>query len=126
MLLTDGPARLNGERAVLESAGVRVREEPIRELVGGDGWLQRIEFESGPPEYRDAMFVRTHRGQPNDIADALGCELTAGGTVVTDVGGRTGVPGVYAAGDAATRACGRWPTRSAPARAWRRPSRSTA
>jgi thioredoxin reductase len=102
LLCTDGPARLNGERAALESAGVRVREEPIRQVVGGDGWLQRIEFASGPDEYRDAMFVRTHRGQPNDIADALGCELTAGGTVVTDAAGRTGRPGVYAAGDAAT------------------------
>jgi thioredoxin reductase len=102
VLLTDGPARLNGEREVLERAGVRVREERVREVVGGDGWLHRIEFESGPPEYRDAMFVRTHRGQPNDIADALGGSLTAGGTVVTDSGGRTGVPGLYAAGDAAT------------------------
>ena len=81
---------------------MRVREERVREVVGGDGWLHRIEFESGPPEYRDAMFVRTHRGQPNDIAEALGGSLTAGGTVVTDSGGRTGVPGLYAAGDAAT------------------------
>jgi thioredoxin reductase len=81
---------------------VRVREEPIRQLVGSEGWLQRIEFASGPPEQRDAMFVRTHRGQPNDIADAFGCELTPGGTIVTDAAGRSGVPGVYAAGDAAT------------------------
>jgi thioredoxin reductase len=102
VLCTDGPARLNGERAVLERAGVRVREEPVRRLVGGEGWLQRIEFASGPAEHRDALFVRTHRGQPNDLADALGCELTAGGTIVTDPAGRTGVPGVYAAGDAAT------------------------
>jgi thioredoxin reductase len=102
VLLTDGPARLNGERAELARAGVRVREEPIRELVGGAGWLQRIEFESGPPEQRDAMFVRTYRGQPNDLAEALGCELSPGGTIVTDPAGRTGVPGVYAAGDAAT------------------------
>jgi thioredoxin reductase len=102
VLCTDGPAQLNGERAALDAAGVRVREEPIRELVGGAGWLKRIEFESGPPEHRDAMFVRTHRGQPNDLAEALGCELTADGTVVTDAAGRTGVPGVYVAGDAAT------------------------
>jgi thioredoxin reductase len=102
VLLTDGPARLNGERSALERAGVRVREEPIRQLVGGDGWLQRVEFASGPPELRDAMFVRTHRGQPNDIAEALGCELSAGGTIVTDAAGRTGVQGIYAAGDAAT------------------------
>jgi thioredoxin reductase len=102
VLLTDGPARLNGERAALERAGVRVREERIREVVGSEGWLQRVEFVDGPAEQRDAMFVRTHRGQPNGIAEAFGCELSAGGTIVTDADGRTGVPGVYAAGDAST------------------------
>jgi thioredoxin reductase len=102
VLLSDGPARLNGERAVLERAGVRLREEPIRELVGEDGRLRRIEFAAGPAEERDALFVRTHRGQPNGLAEALGCQLTDAGTIVTDGDGRTGVPGVYAAGDAAT------------------------
>jgi thioredoxin reductase len=102
VLLTDGPAKLNGERAALAQAGVRVREERVRELVGGEGWLDRIEFESGPPEHRDAMFVRTYRGQPNDLAEELGCELSAAGTIVVDGDGRTGVPGVYAAGDTVT------------------------
>jgi thioredoxin reductase len=102
VLVTDGPARLDGERAALERAGVRLREEPIRELVGGTGWLKRIEFASGPPEQRDALFVRTERGQPNALAEVLGCELSGGGTIVTDVDGRTGRPGIYAAGDAAT------------------------
>jgi thioredoxin reductase len=102
VLCTDGPAKLNGERAALESAGVRVREEPIRELVGGSGWLRRIEFAAGPPEQPDAMFVRTRRGQPNGLAAALGCELTDAGTIVGDGDGRTTVPGVYAAGDTAT------------------------
>jgi thioredoxin reductase len=102
LLCTDGPARLNGERAALARTGVRVREEPIRGLAGRDGRLERIEFASGPPETRDALFVRTRRDQPNDLAAALGCRLTAGGTIVTDGDGRTGVPGVYAAGDAAT------------------------
>jgi thioredoxin reductase len=101
-LLTDGPADLDGQRKTLERAGVRVREERIRELVGGEGWLDRIEFESGPPEHRDALFVRTARDQPNGIAEALGCELTPGGTIVVDRDGRTRVRGVFAAGDAAT------------------------
>ena len=99
---TDGPARLNGERAALAQAGVRVREEPIRELTGRDGRLQSIEFVDGPAERRDALFVRTRREQPNGLAAALGCRLTPGGTIVADGDGRTGVPGVYAAGDAAT------------------------
>ena len=101
-LCTDGPSGLNGERAALRSAGVRIREEPIRQLVGRDGGLDRIVFADGPDERREALFVRTTREQPNGLADALGCELGNGGTIETDVDGRTGIPGIYAAGDAAT------------------------
>jgi thioredoxin reductase len=81
---------------------VRIREEPVRELVGQGGWLDRIEFMSGPAEHRDALFVNTRRDQPNGLAAALGCDLADGGTILTDGAGRTNVPGVYAAGDAAT------------------------
>jgi thioredoxin reductase len=102
VLCSDGPAGLNGERGALERAGVRIREEPIDRLVGRDGQLERIEFESGAAEVRDALFISTRRGQPNALAAALGCELTDAGTIATDVDGRTSVPGVFAAGDAAT------------------------
>ncbi len=102
VLCTDGPARLNGERALLADAGVRVREEPIRKLAGSDGQLSQIEFSAGPPERRDALFVRTRRGQPNGLAETLGCELSDEDTIVVDGDGRTNVPGVYAVGDAAT------------------------
>ena len=103
VLLTDGRARLgDAGQASLAAAGVRVRQEPIRRLAGHDGQLERIAFASGPTERRDALFVRTRRGQPNGLAAALGCELTADGTIATDGDGRTTVAGVYAAGDAAT------------------------
>jgi thioredoxin reductase len=100
LLCTDGP--FVGDRAALARAGVRIREEPIRRLVGSAGHLVEIEFERGPAEPRDALFVNTRRDQPNDLAEALGCELTEAGTIVTDVDGRTSVGGVYAIGDAAT------------------------
>jgi thioredoxin reductase len=82
--------------------GVRARTEPIARLAGSDGALERIEFTHGPAEQREALFVTTRRDQPNGLAAALGCELSAAGTIVTDADGRTSVPGVYAAGDAST------------------------
>jgi thioredoxin reductase len=87
---------------LLAAASVRVRTEPIARLAGTDGRLEQIEFSHGPAERRDALFVNTRRDQPNGLAAALGCELTEAGTIVTDADGRTNVPGVYAAGDAAT------------------------
>ena len=102
VLLTDGPADLGERREALDAAGVRIREQAITSLVGEDGALERIEFLSGAPEYREALFVRTRREQANDIADSLGCTFTDDGTIEADVDGRTGIEGVYAAGDAAT------------------------
>jgi thioredoxin reductase len=100
VLCTDGAPDPGGE--VLAAAGVRVRTEPIARLAGDDGRLTQIEFLHGAPERRAALFVNTRRRQPNGLAAALGCELTSAGTIVTDADGRTSVPGVYAAGDAAT------------------------
>jgi thioredoxin reductase len=100
VLCTDGDPDPGGE--LLAAAGVRVRTEPIARLVGDDGQLRRIEFAHGPAERREALFVNTRRDQPNGLAAALGCELTEAGTIVADADGRTSVPGVFAAGDAAT------------------------
>ena len=100
VLCTDGAADPGG--ALLSEAGVRVRTEPIARLSGTDGRLEQIEFSHGPAERREALFVNTRRDQPNGLAAALGCDLTAAGTIVTDADGRTNVAGVYAAGDAAT------------------------
>src|SRR5215210_2923275 len=100
VLCTDGAPDPGGD--VLAAAGVRVRTEPIARLAGHNGSLEQIEFSDGPRERREALFVNTRRDQPNGLAAALGCELTPDGTIVTDADGRTNVPGVYAAGDAAT------------------------
>ena len=100
VLCTDGAPDPGG--AALAAAGVRVRTEPIARLAGSDGRLEQIEFSHARPERREALFVNTSRNQPNGLAVALGCELTAAGTIVTDADGRTNVAGVFAAGDAAT------------------------
>jgi thioredoxin reductase len=95
LLCTDG--------AVPIGAGVRVRTEPIRALVGSGGRLERIEFESGPPEERAALFFSPRVAQPDGLAVALGCEIDDAGLVVADEHGRTRVRGVYVAGDGGTR-----------------------
>ncbi|MEZ0291108.1 MAG: NAD(P)/FAD-dependent oxidoreductase [Solirubrobacteraceae bacterium] len=100
VLCTDGAPDPGGE--LLAAAGVRVRTEPITRLAGDDGQLGRIEFAHGRAERREALFVNTRRDQPNGLPAALGCEVTAAGTLLTDADGRTSVPGVFAAGDAAT------------------------
>src|SRR4051812_43654670 len=100
VLCTDGAPDPGGD--VLAAAGVRVRTEPIARLAGNDGRLTQIEFSHRPAERREALFVNTRRDQPNGLAAALGCDLTAAGTIVADADGRTNVPGIYAAGDAAT------------------------
>ena len=100
VLCTDGAPDPGGE--LLAAAGIRVRTEPIARLAGAQGRLAQIEFTRGRPEPREALFVNTRRDQPNALAASLGCELTDEGTIVTDGDGRTGVAGVYAAGDAAT------------------------
>src|SRR4051794_20718230 len=100
VLCTDGAPDPGDD--VLAAAGVRVRTEPIARLAGQDGSLQQIEFSEGAPERREALFVNTRRDQPSGLAAALGCELTEAGTILTDADGRTTVPGVFAAGDAAT------------------------
>jgi thioredoxin reductase len=102
VLCTDGPAELDTERAALERAGVRLREQPIENLAGREGQLERIEFADGSSLERSAMFVSTRREQPNGIAEALGCALADGETILTDGDGRTNVAGVFAVGDAAT------------------------
>src|SRR4051794_31238898 len=102
LLCTDGRDGIGVHaREQLSSAGIRIREEKIARLESRRGRLTRIVFESGPPETRSALFVRPRRSQPHALAQRVGLELDDDGLIVADASGRTAVPGVYAAGDAA-------------------------
>jgi thioredoxin reductase len=101
LLCTDGPDGItDDERDVLTAAGIRVREEPIARLESKRGQLTQIVFESGPPEEREALFVRPKRSQPTFLAEAAGLEVDDDGMISTDRSGRTELRGVYVAGDA--------------------------
>ncbi len=101
LLCTDGPGGLSDEaRAQLDAGGVRIREERIDRLGSRRRRLTEIAFEQGPPEAREALFVRPRRTQPTEIAQRLGLELNDDELIPADDGGRTELPGVYVAGDA--------------------------
>jgi thioredoxin reductase len=102
VLCADGA--LPASESALADAGVRVRPEPVVRLDGHRGQLRRLVLDGGGDERADALFVVTRARQPNDLADALGCELDERGVIVCDEWGRTSVPNVLAAGDTATPA----------------------
>jgi thioredoxin reductase len=103
LLVTDGPADItDDERAELDAAGVRIREERIVRLESRRRQLKRIVFESGPAEEREALFIRPTRSQPSLLHERAGLEQRDDGLIATsDGGGRTDVERVYVAGDSA-------------------------
>jgi thioredoxin reductase len=86
------------------AAGVKIREEPVVRLEGGDGRLERIVFASGEPEGRSALFVVAGQRQRSPLAERLGCRFTEKGTVDTGTCEVTNVPGLFVAGDASKEA----------------------
>lgn len=103
LLCTDGPSELAPiDRDALLAHGVRIVETPIHRLEG-NGTLERIVFTDGRSEARQALYLRPSQSLGSDLPTLLGCELADGGLIRVGPDLQTSVPGVYAAGDAATR-----------------------
>jgi len=107
VLCTNGPADLSGEdRRRLAARAIRVREGTIARLEGANGVLARIVFADGEVLPRRALALHPPQYQRSDLPAKLGCAFTRPFPGVefiqADARGDTGVPGVYAAGDAAT------------------------
>src|SRR5690606_1832726 len=72
---------------------------PIKNLIGHDGYLQKIEFVSGETIIRTGGFVVPSFYRPNQFVEKLGCEVQENGTVITDGVGRTTQKNIYIAGE---------------------------
>lgn len=104
VLCTDGPMELESEdQERLARNGILIREEKIVSLQGSNGVLQRVQFATGAPLARRAMFFSTGHHQMSDLAARLGCDFTPKGAVNTGTYEQTNVPGLYVAGDASRR-----------------------
>ena len=89
------------ERESLHARGIAVVDGTVEELVVTDDRLQAVRLADGRTIARRALFIRPAlRAHADGIAAALGCELLEDGLVRADAGGRTSVPGVWAAGNA--------------------------
>ncbi|CAI6086813.1 NAD(P)/FAD-dependent oxidoreductase [Cohnella sp. JJ-181] len=89
------------EERVLRARGIRIDHREIERLVGADGQLTAVRFADGEEAACAGGFVAERLRQAAPFAERLGCALTQYGGIETDAAGRTSVPGVYAAGDAA-------------------------
>ena len=89
------------QRQQLAARAIGVVDGPVKGLVVDDDRLAGVELEGGRVIHRAAVFVRPRFVPNNDVLNALGAALDDRGWVVTDAVGRTTVPGVWVAGNAA-------------------------
>ena len=100
VLCSDGPAALGPAHAAnLARLGIQVVQRRILRLEGSETRLEQIVFEDGSVLARRALFLNIAQSQRCDFASKLGCRLTRRGAVRTGNMERTGVPGLFVAGD---------------------------
>jgi thioredoxin reductase len=100
-LCSNGPTRLSAaHREQLNRHAIQICQARITSVEHSGGRVQRLVLAGGGQMACDAIFVGTRQQLQSALPRRLGCSLTRKGTVKTDHLGRTGVPGVYVAGDA--------------------------
>ncbi|MFG1604573.1 NAD(P)/FAD-dependent oxidoreductase [Actinoplanes sp. NPDC049265] len=107
-LLTNGTGLSGEQRDQLSAGGVKWDERSLAALDGEGSGLSAVHFTDGGELGVSAMLVKAFLHQRSNLARDLGATVTTSNehlgveAVVVDQMYRTGVPGLYAAGDAAT------------------------
>ncbi|MZQ87007.1 FAD-dependent oxidoreductase [Paenibacillus sp. 5J-6] len=103
VVCTNGPDELTDEqREELKQHHVSVYESPILRIESDNGMVQKILLEDGTIVPCTGIFFAPKLAAGSDIPQTLGCQMTEAGTIVVDAFGKTNLPGVYSAGDAAS------------------------
>ncbi|MFD1957171.1 NAD(P)/FAD-dependent oxidoreductase [Paenibacillus thailandensis] len=103
VLCTNGPDGLTpGQRAELDRHRIPVFEASIRAIESTYGIVECVILQDGITIACKGIFFTPRLAPGSDLPQTLGCRLTPSGTVAVDAYGKTNVPGVYSAGDAAT------------------------
>ncbi|MGJ0389774.1 NAD(P)/FAD-dependent oxidoreductase [Microbacterium sp. CGR1] len=85
----------------LAAAGVAIVRRPIAELVGDRGRIEAITLDDGSVIPVEGGFVRPEWETDLSFLRGFAPSIDHDGHLVTDRSGRTDIPGLYAAGDAA-------------------------
>ncbi|CAN7547677.1 NAD(P)/FAD-dependent oxidoreductase [Paenibacillus sp. LjRoot153] len=102
-ICTNGPDELSGaEKEELKQHNIPIYDSPIRSIVSNEGYVQHVELEDGNRLPCTGIFFGPKLVIGSDLPQTIGCEMTEAGTVVVDQFGKTNVPGIYSAGDAAS------------------------
>ncbi|MFB4212355.1 NAD(P)/FAD-dependent oxidoreductase [Shouchella sp. JSM 1781072] len=100
VLATNGKNLLTAEQErELISRGIRVMDEKVESLIGEEGKLTSIRFETGVELERVGGFVTSQLQQASSLADQLDCKKNDQGGYEVDESGQSSVEGVYVAGD---------------------------
>lgn len=93
------------QAARLAARGVRIERSPVVELLGKTPELEAVRLGDGRIVPLEALFTVPRTSMSSPLAEQLGCafeEGTVGPYIRVDEWKSTTVPGVYAAGDAAS------------------------
>lgn len=102
-ICTNGPDEWTDEqREELRQHNIPVFDSPIQRIESADGMVQRVLLQDSTNIPCTGIFFAPKLVTGSDLPQALGCQITEGRTIVVDGFGKTNVPGVYSAGDAAT------------------------
>lgn len=91
----------SAQEVELTAAGVAVVRRPISELVGDRGRIEAIRLDDGAVIAVEGGFVRPEWETDLSFLRGFAPSIDHDGHLVTDRSGRTDIPGLYAAGDAA-------------------------
>ncbi|MCM3782454.1 NAD(P)/FAD-dependent oxidoreductase [Neobacillus mesonae] len=102
-ICTNGPNEMTSEdREELHNHHIPVYDSPISQIESIEGMVQQVKLEDGTSIPCSGIFFAPTLVIGSDLLQSIGCETTNDGTIVVDTFGKSSVPGIYSAGDAAS------------------------
>ena len=103
-ICTNGPDELTDEqREELNQHHVPVFDSPIQSIESNDGMVRQVVLMDGTKIACTGIFFKPKLAPGSELPQTIGCRITEAGTVIVDYFGKTNVPGVFSAGDAASQ-----------------------